>query len=175
MTVISLVCLVSSCVSWKKIDQVIKGEPVPHTFSTLRICNYAIPDSIEQPHPYNSFYTLNKMSLSRKDTLTNWKETLIQLDSLERGLMVTFFLRDTLADQYFLKGRWKNNFFYAKRRIKAKGIPPFFFFYNEKLSVLGNYGTHLSLFQSDLRAGMILLLSAGGQDYYREQYGIKTH
>jgi hypothetical protein len=115
------------------------------------------------------------MSLSRKDTLTNWKETLIQLDSLERGLMVTFFLRDTLADQYFLKGRWKNNFFYAKRRIKAKGIPPFFFFYNEKLSVLGNYGTHLSLFQSDLRAGMILLLSAGGQDYYREQYGIKTH
>lgn len=88
--------------------------------------------------------------------------------------MVTFFLRDTLADQYFLKGQWKDNFFYAKRRISAKGIPPLFFFYNEKLSIIGNYDTHICLFQSELKTGMILLFSAGGHDYFKEQYSIKA-
>lgn len=175
MIIIFLVSLLSSCVSWKKLDQVIKNEPIPQTFSSLQIYNYAVPDSLEQTDRYYSFHTLNQMHFSKKDTLINWRETLIQLDSLENGLMASFFFRDTLADQYFLKGQWKDNFFYAKRRIKAKGIPPIFFFYDEKLSVIGNYGSHLSLFQTELKAGMILFFSAGGQDYYREQYQTKVH
>lgn len=166
--------LFSSCVSWRKLDQVMKDEPVPQTFSSLRIFNGAIPDSTETDRG-NSFYELNKMHCLKKDTLLNWKETLIQLDSLENGLMVTFFLKDTLADRYFLKGKWKNNFFYARRRMEARGIPPFFFFYHENLSVFGNYKTHLSLFQSDLKAGMILMFSAGGHDYSVEKYEIEVH
>lgn len=165
--------LLQSCVSWKKLDKVIKNEPPAQSFSSVRFYNYAIPDSVET-YKYYSFHQLNKMNFSRKDSLAKWKEIIVQLDSLEKGLSVSFFQGDVLADRYFLKGKWKDSFFYAKRRTKARGIPPIFFFYNEKLSVLGNYGTHLSLFQSDLRAGMIMLFSAGGQDNYRERYEIKA-
>lgn len=116
----------------EKKDQLIRDEPIPQTFSSLRVCNYAIFDSVEVTDHYYSFYDLNKMNRLKTDTLINWRETVIQLDSLEKGLIVTFLLRDTLADQYFLTGQWKDNFFYAKRRIRAKGIPPVFFFYYEK-------------------------------------------
>lgn len=164
--------LFHSCVSLEKIDQAVRDEPPAQSFSSLRISNYSIPDSTETVYSYYSFHQLNKMSLSRKDTLYNWRETIIQLDSLEKGISVSFFLRDTLADQYFLKGKWKNNFFYAKRRIKAKGVPPFYFFYNEKLSVIGKHGSELCLLQSEMKSGMIMLFSAGGEDYFHEHYSV---
>ena len=161
-----------SCVSWKKLNEVVKNEPPAQSFSSIRIYNYAVPDSIET-YKYYSFYQLTKMNLSRKDTLSKWKETIIQLDSLEKGLSVSFFLGDTLADQYFLRGEWKDNFFYVKKRTKAKGVPPFYFFYNEKLSVIGKHDSELCLLQSEMKMGMILFISGGGEDYFHEHYTIR--
>ena len=162
-----------SHVSWKEINKLVEKEPPAQSFSSLRFSNCAIPDSSEKTYNYYSFYRLNKITLSKKDTLYKWKEAIVQLDSLKKGLSVTFFQGDQLADQYFLKGKWKDNFFYAKRRIKAKGVPPLYFFYNEKLSVIGRHGSEVSLLQSEMKMGMIVLFSAGGQEFSQEHYSVR--
>lgn len=165
--------LLQSCVSWKEINKIVENEPPAQSFSSIRFSNCAIPDSSEKTDNYYSFHRLNKLSLSKKDTLYKWKETIVQLDSLEKGLSVSFFLGDNLADQYFLKGKWKDNFFYAKRRIKAKGVPPLYFFYTEKLSVIGRHGAEVSLLQDEMKMGMIVLFSAGGPEFSQEHYSIR--
>lgn len=166
-----LAILLHSCVSWKKLEQSIKNERQPQTFSSLRFYNYSITDSVKTTYPNYSFFDLNKkMRLSKKDTLVNWRKTIVQLDSLKNALSVSFYREDTLVEQYLMKGKWKNNFFYVSRSSKAIGIPPLFFFYDEKLRVIGNYGSELVFFQLKLKAGMILFISGGGKDYNRESY-----
>lgn len=165
---------IQSCVSWKKINRIVKNEPPAQSFSSLRISNYATRDSNETGNnDYYSFYRLNKITLSRKDTLSKWREVIVQLDSMEKGLTVSFFWGDILADRYFLKGEWKDNYFYVKRRVKAKGMPPLYFFYHEKLGVLGKQGSELALIQSEMKMGMIVLFSAGGENYFHERYSIR--
>jgi len=165
--------MLQSCVSWKKMNKIVEKEPPSESFSSIRISNCAVSDSSEKIYNYYSFYRLNKMSRSWKNTLYNWKETIVQLDSLEKGISVSFFLGENLSDQYFLKGKWKNNFFYAKRRIRAKGIPPLYFFYDEKLCVIGKHGTELCLIQSEMKCGMIVLFSAGSEDSFHEHYSVR--
>lgn len=148
-------------------------EPSAQSFASVRFSNGARADSLETTHRFYSFYELNNISLFQKDTLYNWKETVVQLDSLDKGLSVSFFLGNELASRYILKGTWKNNWFYARRRIQAKGVPPLFFFYVEKRSVIGKQGPEICLLQSDMKMGMILFFSGGGADYYHEHYSIR--
>jgi hypothetical protein len=166
-----IVFLMSSCSSSRDLGEMINHEPESKSFSSIRICNYSISDSSEMKFQNQSFYQLTKkIRLSRKDTLTDWRNIIVQLDSLKNGLSVTFYLSDTLVDQYFLKGNWKNNFFYTKRRVKAVGIPPLFFFYEKKRSVIGSNGKQICLLQSQSKFVMALLIAAGGPENYRKQY-----
>lgn len=171
-SVFLLAVILGACVSPKYVEKSTQESQIPYSFSHIRIQNQSMFDSINQADKYYSFQRLTKMSLSRKDTLTDWAHTFVQLDSVEKGIEVRYFLNDSLQDFYLLKGNWRYNFFKVKRRVKAKGIPPIFFFYNEKLSSIGYYKDSLTLHMSEVRAGMVVMISGGGYDNYSENYKV---
>lgn len=144
------------------------------SFKHVSFSNVSLYDSIGQEERYYSFYTLNKLSLSRKDTLTDWKNVKVTLDSIQDGIEVTYSLDSTILDNYILNGYWKDNLFYAKTRRKAKGVPFIFFFFIEKSSAIGFYTNYIRLYECDLKAGMILIFSGGGPDRIIEDYKLNS-
>lgn len=144
------------------------------TFKHITFSNVSLYDSIGQEDRYYSFYELNKLSLSRKDTLKDWKHTTVTLDSIEEGLQITYTVDSSVVDNYTLEGKWKDNLFYAKTRRKAKGVPFIYFFFIEKSSAIGFYANYIRLYECDLKAGMILILSGGGPDRIIEDYKLDS-
>lgn len=172
--IIALCFLLFSCGTRKDLARMTAKEAGAKSFKHITISNVSLYDSVGQEERYYSFYTLNKLSLSRKDTLSNWKNVIVTLDSIQDGIQVTYTLDTTILDNYILNGHWKDNLFYAKTRRKSKGVPFILFFFIEKSSAIGFYTNYLRLYECDLKAGMIFILSGGGPDRIIEDYRLDS-
>lgn len=161
--------ILTACVSSKKL---IKLAPQAKSSAVFENGIYSnCPNNLGDSCDYD-FNLVDQLRLKiyKPDTLPNWNHLSVEILRKKKFLMINIFDGTIIVDKFKLKGKWKNDAFYARRFIRPMGIPPIFFIYLEKQLILKFFKDEIIVLNGRFEAIIILLLSGGIDDYSSIKY-----
>lgn len=106
-----------------------------------------------------------------------WKEPrdfsgVIELEVIsKRKIKAKYFSGGVLLKSKILKGIFKDGVFSVRKKVKVRGIPIIYFFYDEVKIIFGSSKNgDLIVSYGSSSFGNVLIASGGGETFYRERY-----
>lgn len=108
----------------------------------------------------------------KKDTLVNWQNHTIELEVInKKSVSAKLWLNDAIVAEKTIKGKIRDGYFSAKRKVKIVGFPLVYFFSSDnKLEIGSSKNNQLIINSATSSYGMIFIMSNGNTQQFTSKY-----
>jgi hypothetical protein len=124
---------------------------------------YSTTDSIQ------TFRTSLRFALntySETDTVSNWEDLSYRIDTAKKSLQLIGSIGDSVVFNHTLKGKWKDDYFKSKSKVRVRGLPFIYFSSYKSRIYICSDADKIYVQKSVAQYGNIFFFSAGHTFYY---------